>query len=152
MSNLTLDDYQSRAFSTAVYNGRGSSTWQALAYAGLGAAGEAGEIANKIKKMQRDDGGDLTDERRVQILQEVGGCLWYLAAMCTELGTHLGDVALDNLDILERRSRTGQIWGDGDERGTEDDEQWRLAASDGVTGGPQDRHNEVPHFELPDNE
>lgn len=113
---MDLDHYQKAADVTAVYEGHGTGTWQALAYAALGAAGEAGEIANKVKKVNRDDGMEVTPERKEAILGEVGGCLWYLAAVCTELQTSLTQVAKANILQLADRSQRDALWGDGDNR------------------------------------
>ena len=53
---MTLSDYQRRSRATAVYPGAGDN----LLYPTLGLCGEAGEVAEKVKKMVRDDGGELT--------------------------------------------------------------------------------------------
>lgn len=113
---MELSEYQQMAATTAVYDQAGLGTWQGLAYIGLGAAGEAGEIANKVKKINRDNGMVVSLERREAILHEVGDCLWYLAMMCTELGASLNEVAIANVSLLERRTKSGTIWGDGDTR------------------------------------
>lgn len=113
---LTFGAYQQGTASTAVYPGAGSHHTLPLVYCALGAAGEAGEIANKVKKVLRDDDGRITAERREQILGEVGGTLWYLSQLCAELGTGLGAVAQDNLDILASRAARGTLQGSGDDR------------------------------------
>lgn len=113
MSQLTFDDYQAGALKTAVYPGRGAGNW---IYPTLGLAGESGEIAEKIKKAIRDDGGKMTDERRAALRKELGDVLWYLAAMCSELGLSLADVAQANLDKLSKRREEGKLHGSGDDR------------------------------------
>ena len=110
---MTFDEYQDGALKTAVYPGRGAGNW---IYPALGLAGETGEIAEKIKKAIRDDGGRMTDERRAALRKELGDVLWYLAAMCSELGLTLGDVARENLEKLARRQEAGRLHGSGDER------------------------------------
>ena len=57
-SELTFDQYQKQAVSTAIYPGQGEVL--GLVYVALGLAGEAGEIANKVKKVLRDDNGELS--------------------------------------------------------------------------------------------
>lgn len=111
---MDFDTYQSRALSTADYPGRG--TVSGAAYASLGLAGEAGEVANKVKKIIRDDALVVTDERRKAISKEIGDCLWYAAALADEMGLALSDVAAENLRRLKDRKERGVIKGEGDER------------------------------------
>jgi NTP pyrophosphatase (non-canonical NTP hydrolase) len=110
---ITFEDYQRGAMTTAVYPGKGEGNW---IYPALGLAGESGEICEKIKKCIRDDGGKMTDERKQLIKKELGDVLWYVAAMCTELGFNLQDVAGDNLAKLSKRKETGKLHGSGDLR------------------------------------
>jgi NTP pyrophosphatase (non-canonical NTP hydrolase) len=107
----TFDDYQQAAARTAIYPEDARVTYPAL-----GLAGEAGEVANKIKKIIRDDGMVVTDERRAQISKEIGGVMWYVAALCTDLELNLGDVCRENIAILNSRQERGTLQGDGDER------------------------------------
>jgi hypothetical protein len=110
---MDFKEYQEKAVSTAVYPGRG--TVMGLAYAGLG-LGEAGEAQNKIKKVLRDDGGVLTEEKRIAIAKEIGGNLWYCAAVAEELGMSLDDIARMNLEELAGRKARGTLGGSGDNR------------------------------------
>lgn len=86
---LTLDAYQRLALKTAVYPGRGSN----LEYPILGLIEEVGEIAGQLKRVQRDDGGALTETRRQKMLAECGDALWYLAALSFELRLPLRQLA-----------------------------------------------------------
>ena len=96
---MTLSDFQRRSRATAVYPGAGDN----LLYPTLGLCGEAGEVAEKVKKMVRDDGGELTAARRDALAGELGDVLWYLAQLATEAGLDLGDVAEANLAKLRSR-------------------------------------------------
>lgn len=102
----TFNSYQSETEQTVVYDED-----SALEYLALGLNGEAGEVAEKIKKHIRD-GKELDED----FAKELGDVLWYLARLTDELGADLGDVAEANLDkLLDRRDR-GVIHGEGDNR------------------------------------
>ena len=62
-------------------------------YPALGLAGEAGEVAEHAKKAIRDDGGEVTDERRAAMTKELGDVLWYVAQLASELGLELEEIA-----------------------------------------------------------
>ena len=109
----TFSDYQNRALTTAVYP---TDDMKGIYYTGLGLVNEAGEVAGKIKKMIRDDGGTLTTERREAIAAEIGDVLWYCAALAHEMGLSLDDIANANLAKLGDRAARGAIKGDGDNR------------------------------------
>lgn len=113
---LTLTRFQALAWRYAFYPEKGEGKWTEIAYAALGAAGEAGEIANKVKKMSRDDRQCVTPERRDALLKEAGDTMWYLAALCTELGADLSVVAQGTLERLEDRAERGVLEGSGDDR------------------------------------
>ena len=113
IENFTFDVYQERTQETAMYPGQGTIT--GLSYTALG-LGEVGEVQGKIKKIIRDDGGIVTDEKRVAIKKELGDVLWYVAQTATELGLSLSDIALVNLDKLNSRKERGVITGSGDDR------------------------------------
>src|SRR6266496_2831032 len=108
---MLMDDYQQGTWFTARYPD--DDTWEALSYVTLGLAGEAGEIANKTKKIIRDDRGDLTEERRRELIDELGDVLWYCAALATELDVSLSRVAQNNLDKLASRAERDAIHGRG---------------------------------------
>lgn len=109
---LTFNEYQKAAFSTAQYPDVGHN----LYYPTLGLAGEAGEVAEKIKKLMRDHGGQMTPERREALKKELGDVLWYVAALCSEMGLAMGDVAELNIEKLRDRKDRGRLHGDGDNR------------------------------------
>ena len=103
---MNMNDYQNQAATTAIY----PASVQVL-YPTLGLAGEAGEVANKVKKIVRD--GKLDKEA---IGSEIGDCLWYIAAICKDLGLKMEDVAQANLDKLRQRQEKGTLSGSGDTR------------------------------------
>lgn len=110
---MTLDDYQNGTAKTAIYPREGVG---GIVYCTLGLTGEAGEIANKVKKILRDEGGQLTEEKRCQLVDELGDVMWYVSQLATELGTRLEDVAHRNLDKLAARKEKGTLSGSGDKR------------------------------------
>ena len=131
---LTLDDYQFAANRTAIYPNKGAN----LIYTVLGLAGEAGELANKVKKLMRSAGlkpgmsiGELyynitcikDNKIKKQMLKifnglngELGGILWYVSACTAELGIVLNKVGIDNIDELSARVKNNSVEGNGDER------------------------------------
>eukprot|EP00927_Polykrikos_kofoidii_P080649 TRINITY_DN77564_c0_g1_i1.p1 TRINITY_DN77564_c0_g1~~TRINITY_DN77564_c0_g1_i1.p1 ORF type:complete len:145 (+),score=33.47 TRINITY_DN77564_c0_g1_i1:137-571(+) len=110
--SLALAAYHREAMSTAVYPQKGNN----VAYVALGLVGESGEVANKVKKVLRDEGGEFTTARRLEIADEVGDVLWYAAAMADELGVPLEEIAKRNLAKLRSRRERGAIAGSGDQR------------------------------------
>ena len=109
---MRLSDYQELSRATAVYPGAGDN----LLYPTLGLCGEAGEVAEKIKKMLRDDGGLLSDERRDALAKELGDVLWYVAQVATEAGLDLDELAEANLAKLRSRKERQVLQGSGDVR------------------------------------
>ena len=96
---MNFEEYQSEASQTALYPRRLSN----LEYPTLGLAGEAGEVANIVKKIQRDFGGEITDEIRAKLKDDLGDVLWYISACADELGLTLGEIAEYNVNKLARR-------------------------------------------------
>lgn len=109
---LTFSTYSEEAEKTAIYPNRGNN----LIYPVLGLSGKAGEIAEKVKKIIRDNGGERTEEIEEAIIKEVGDCLWYLNAICDELGASLALAAWTNLAKLRDRQERDQLRGSGDNR------------------------------------
>lgn len=112
--NLTLDEYQRRAAETAIYPRDTEAA--ALTYVALGLTGEAGEIANRVKKILRDDAGALTPNATEAVVGELGDVLWYCAQLASELGWSLDGVARANLHKLASRKDRGVLGGAGDQR------------------------------------
>jgi NTP pyrophosphatase (non-canonical NTP hydrolase) len=101
---------------TAQYPFVGLGQAQGLMYVGLGLAGEAGEVANQIKKIPRDDGGFVTEARRTKIFSELGDIIWYWLRVCDELNFDPNAVIRANQAKLGLRAANGTIQGDGEER------------------------------------
>ena len=111
---MTLNEYQNHALETAIFQGRGE--FSGLMYLGLGMAGEAGEVADNVKKAWRDDEGDITRDRLHSIKAELGDLQWYIAVMAADLGMTLEEVARYNCEKLRDRKRRGVLHGEGDNR------------------------------------
>lgn len=108
---MNLNEYQKKAMETAVYPRE-----NALPYVALGLTGEAGEFANKVKKILRGDPSTADDDYYKNLAQELGDVLWYVAMAAWEVGLTLGEVAQMNLEKLQGRAGRGEIKGFGDER------------------------------------
>jgi NTP pyrophosphatase (non-canonical NTP hydrolase) len=104
-----LDEYQTRAGVTR-------QPWQPIVYPAIGLAGEAGEVAEQVKRILRDDGGVLTEARRSKIRGELGDVLWYLAALAADCGFTLSEVANGNLEKIASCAARGVVHGEGDNR------------------------------------
>jgi NTP pyrophosphatase (non-canonical NTP hydrolase) len=108
---MELNEYQELALSTAIY-----PIDSEIVYPALGLCGEAGEVAEKIKKVIRD-GGSFTDPKNViEITKELGDVLWYLSAIAHDLGIDLNTVGRVNIEKLQRRKKAKTLNGNGDNR------------------------------------
>lgn len=87
-----------------------------FAYVVLGLVGEAGEIANKAKKVIRDGAGKITPEFREDIKDEISDVYWYQANLASELNLKVDDILQHNLDKLFDRKARGVLGGSGDKR------------------------------------
>jgi NTP pyrophosphatase (non-canonical NTP hydrolase) len=104
---MNFEEYEERALALAIYPDQGNN----LVYPALGLAGEAGEVADKVKKVIRDRIEDTEG-----LIRELGDVLWYVTACARELGVTLEDVAIGNLRKLEDRATRGTLGGNGDAR------------------------------------
>tara|TARA_A100001388_G_scaffold230678_1_gene182788 strand:- start:3154 stop:3483 length:330 start_codon:yes stop_codon:yes gene_type:complete len=109
---MDFKTYQKKARLTAQYPDLGSNN----IYPTLGLVGEAGEVAEKIKKVIRDKKGIFDEESKLGLKKELGDVLWYLSNLCTEFNFSLDEVALQNLEKLKLRQSKGKISGSGDDR------------------------------------
>ena len=109
---MDLNNYQTAALQTAIYPNRGAN----FPYPALGLVGEAGEVADKLKKVIRDNDGVLTDTVRDAVAKELGDVMWYVAVLAYELDYDLNTIAQNNLDKLASRQQRGVLSGSGDNR------------------------------------
>lgn len=110
---MTLEEYQKQALTTVIAS---DNEFRDLLHWVLGINGEAGEIAEKIKKIIRDKDGIVSDEDRAELAKEVGDVLWYLAVFAHHLGVPFDEIAQKNLDKLQSRKKRGVLQGSGDNR------------------------------------
>lgn len=103
---INFEEYQTAIETFAVYPRDNPLT--AASYLALGLNGEAGEVAEQIKKAIRND-GEITAERRAKIFDELGDVLWYLTRMVTELNSTIGEIAAANVAKLEARRQTDNL-------------------------------------------
>ncbi len=109
---MDCDDYQRAALRTA----RETDARDEFMHLVLGLVGEAGEIAEKVKKLVRDKNSDLAQLDRDDMAAELGDVLWYTAVLANFLGLSLDDVAQRNVDKLADRQRRAVLGGTGDSR------------------------------------
>jgi len=123
---MEFKEYQKLASQTAIYLDK----FKAMGYEKIPATvmkylgisycanglGEVGEIQGKVKKILRDQGGEIKDNNVQDLKKELGDVLWYVAAMCTELGLSMDEVAEGNIDKLFDRKMRDKLSGSGDDR------------------------------------
>lgn len=123
---MNVKDYQTIIKKTAIYPKE-----IGIAYCALGLTGEAGEVAEKIKKLYRDkkelvrciENEHISDDElqnfvdfQEDITKELGDVLWYITALATEFDLDLRDIMLTNYNKLTKRKETNTLHGDGDNR------------------------------------
>jgi NTP pyrophosphatase (non-canonical NTP hydrolase) len=109
---MNFEEYQKRSRKTAKYPNAGND----IVYPTLGLNGEAGEVAEKVKKIIRDKSGKINNEDRKEIEKELGDVLWYLSQLATELDLSLEEIARENIKKLFSRMERGKLAGSGDNR------------------------------------
>tara|TARA_B100000700_G_scaffold59493_1_gene64855 strand:- start:427 stop:762 length:336 start_codon:yes stop_codon:yes gene_type:complete len=108
-ADMEMNQYQEAARKTAIYPDE-----YGLVYTVLGLNGEAGEIAEKIKKSIRDN--QSLEEIKPALIDEIGDVLWYVANLAHEVGISMNEVAIRNINKLQSRSKRNVLHGDGDNR------------------------------------
>jgi len=112
MYGISAKAYQLAACDTAIFPKE-----KATEYLTLGLSGEAGEIANKVKKFIRDGAPpDEYEAKKIEIGYEIGDVLWYCAVLAEEMGMDLGHIMENNLQKLADRKARGTLSGSGDNR------------------------------------
>ncbi|MFB9659145.1 nucleoside triphosphate pyrophosphohydrolase family protein [Glycomyces mayteni] len=109
---MEMDEYQKAALLTAATKDKPHEVFHLL----LGLVGETGEIAEKAKKIVRDEGGDFSRWDPEDLKKELGDALWYLAVLADFFDLSLGEVAEHNIAKLADRQRRGVLGGSGDDR------------------------------------
>ncbi len=120
---MNTQEYQTIIKKTAIYPKE-----IGLAYCAMGLTGEAGEVADKIKKIYRDN----TEVDAPAIAKELGDVLWYITAMANELGTDLETIMEMNYNKLIKRRETNTLSGSGDNRENEVDAKWAVSSTEPV--------------------
>ena len=113
---MNFTEYQNLAYATAIYPKK-----YEIIYPALGLCGEAGEVAEKIKKSIRDGLPDYPREHRERafkedLTKELGDVLWYISALASDLDISLNEIAENNLLKLASRKKRNMIGGSGDNR------------------------------------
>ena len=99
---MTLNEYQEHALETAIYPAESR-----IIYPTLGLTGEAGEVADKVKKIIRDNHKEFTPEKKAEIMKEIGDVLWYCALFATALSEDLQTIMERNIAKLRDRYPEG---------------------------------------------
>lgn len=130
---MNLNEYQAETRSTAIYKQSIREYVEGLkipdatkeeqlirllesVYTVLGLAGEAGELAGKMKKIIRDDKGFISKEKLEDMKDENGDCLWYISENASNFAQNLEVTAVNNINKLVRRKQAGTLSGSGDKR------------------------------------
>ncbi|CAN5420818.1 nucleoside triphosphate pyrophosphohydrolase family protein [soil metagenome] len=110
---MNFNDYQQQALTTALTS---DDDFKDMMHWVLGLNGEAGEVAEKLKKIIRDKNGIMSDSDKQELAKELGDVLWYLAVFANDLGVSLDKVATTNLQKLADRQQRNKLGGSGDNR------------------------------------
>jgi len=109
---MDFNEYQKQAWKTAIYPNKGNNIF----YPALGLGGECGEVLEKIKKIMRDNEGEISEKKKEELMKEMGDVFWYLAALATELNLNLNEIAEKNISKLNSRKERDVLHGEGDNR------------------------------------
>ena len=82
----------------------------------LGAAGETGEMVEKIKKLFRDKNGIIDDEFLAAVIKEMGDVQWYMARLADKFDIEFETIFTTNIEKLQSRMKRNRLHGDGDDR------------------------------------
>lgn len=115
---MKFNDYQAQIAAFDLFTKEGLPSASDLGFINkvLGLVGEAGEVAEKFKKLIRDKDGVITEADKDEIIKELGDVMWYLATIARYLDVELEQVAAGNLDKIASRKARGVQKGSGDNR------------------------------------
>ena len=109
---MTLNEYQEKALRTAADKSKHNEFFHLV----LGLVGESGEIAEKVKKLVRDNDSDLSRLDKEDIAKELGDVMWYVATLASFLDYDLETIGDKNIAKLADRQTRGKLAGAGDNR------------------------------------
>lgn len=109
---MNLNDYQIAALRTASPRDKKNEFFHLI----LGLVGESGEIAEKVKKIVRDQDSDFSMLDKSDLTKELGDVLWHLAVIADYFDIPLEEVGAVNIAKLADRLKRGVIQGSGDNR------------------------------------
>lgn len=108
---MKISEYEAIINKTAIY-----PKSMGLLYTTLGLCGESGEVAEKVKKLHRDNNGKMDEYFKQNLVKELGDVIWYVTASLHEVGSSLEECMQMNYDKLSNRRATGTLSGSGDDR------------------------------------
>jgi len=109
---MNLNEYQTAALRTAAPKDKNNEIFHLL----LGLCGEAGEIAEKAKKIVRDKDSDFSTLDMDDLTKELGDVLWYVAVIADHFDIPFEEVGSKNIAKLASRLERNLIGGSGDNR------------------------------------
>lgn len=109
---MNFSEYQKISWQTALYPNKGHN----FVFPTLGLAGESGEVAEKVKKIFRDNNGVVDEKIKETIQKELGDVLWYISQIASEFGLSLDKIASENIKKLSSRKNRGTLHGNGDNK------------------------------------
>lgn len=92
---MNLDDFQKHALRSIAITERGPA---ALAHRTLGLTGEAGIVANQVKKIIRDKGSIADPEDIQELTRRLGDTMYYVAALADYFSLSLSEIAEANME------------------------------------------------------
>lgn len=116
---MNIEDYQVNTKVTAIYPGVNQAkngNLDGVMYTVLGLNGEAGEVAEVVKKLIRDKGSVIDDDFIAKMRGELGDVFYYLVRLCSELDLDARDIMQENIDKLFSRKSRGVLTGSGSNR------------------------------------